>query len=109
MNERKLTLAFKGGRNYVHGTTMLDETTRLLSDSGYTRLNDIEFLIHRMTDTNLELALVPGNENGAASADDVAVMRFVVDGRPLQVRIRSIEGVPDLRLPYDESLVVDRC
>jgi hypothetical protein len=108
MNNFNLKLAFKGERNYVHGTTMFDETVRLLSEAGYTQLNNVEFLIHRMTSANLRLVVEPYRENLSAS-DDVAVMRFSANEHSMQSYIKLHEGMPETRMPYDESAVSDRC
>lgn len=108
MNDSNLKLVFKGERNYVHGTTMFDETVRLLSDAGYEPLNAVEFLIHKMTSANLKLVVEPYREAAPAS-DDVAVMRFAADGQPMQACVKLQDGMPETRMPYDESAVSNRC
>ncbi len=108
MGDRRLHLAFKGNRDYVHGTTMFDEAARCLSDVGHTQLTDVEFLIHKMANTHLRLHVGP-QQAGAPTADDIAVMRFVAQGQPMQARLKSDAGVPELRVPYDESQITHRC
>jgi hypothetical protein len=108
MNALNLNLVLKGGRNYVHGTTMFDETVRLLSDLGYEQLNSVEFLIHKMTCTNLTLVVEPHHDT-PSTIDDIALMRFFVNGQLMQACIKSQEGVPEIRIPYDESVIKNRC
>lgn len=108
MNDLNLKLVFKGERNYVHGTTMFDETVRLLSDAGYKPLNAIQFLIHKMISTNLKLVVEPYREAAPASGD-VAVMRFAADGQSMQACVKLQDGMPETRMPYDESAVSNDC
>jgi hypothetical protein len=108
MSDSNLKLVFKGARNYVAGTTMFDETVRLLSDAGYEQLNTVEFLIHKMTSANLMLVVDLYREASPAS-DDIAVMRFAVDGKPMQARVKLQDGIPEMRIPYDESAVSNHC
>lgn len=108
MNDCKLKLAFKGERNYVQGTTIFDETIRLLSAAGHSQLNNLEFLIHKITSANLRL-VIETHHDTAPAFDDIAVMKFVANGQPMHACIRPDAGVPDVRVPYDESAVVDRC
>ena len=108
MRELDLNLMFKGERNYVHGPTIFDETVRLLSEAGYKQLNTVNFLIHKMTNSNLKLVVEPYHE-AARTDDDVAVLKFAVDERPMLACIKLRSGTPDKRIPYDESTVWDRC
>ncbi|MGE8567007.1 hypothetical protein D3C85_953570 [compost metagenome] len=107
MNDRRLKLVFKGARNYVQGATMFDEAVRLLAEAGYNQLVDVKFLIHEMTSVNLRLVVEQYQDNVAA--DSVAIMRFTADGQPMQARIVPDDGAPDVRVPYDESMIVNCC
>ncbi|MBD3815348.1 MAG: hypothetical protein IE913_02600 [Halothiobacillus sp.] len=107
MNDRRLRLVFKGARNYVHGTTMFDETARLLLAAGYNQMADVKFVIHEMTSVNLRLVVEEYHDN--AVADSVAIMRFTADGQPMQARIVPDDGVPEARVPYDESIIENCC
>jgi hypothetical protein len=108
MNDLNLKLVLKGERNYVHGTTMFDEVVRLLSDVGCKQLNAVEFLIHKMTSANLKLVVEPYREVSPVS-DDIALIRFVVNGQSMQACVKLQEGMPETRMPYDESAVTNRC
>lgn len=108
MNDSNLKLVFKGERNYVQGTTMFDETVRLLSDAGYEPLNAIQFLIHKMISTNLKLVVEPYRE-AAPAGEDAAVMRFAADKQSMQACVKLQDGMPETRMPYDESAVLNHC
>lgn len=108
MDDSNLKLVFKGERNYVHGTTMFDETVRLLSDAGYEPLNAIQFLIYKMISTNLKLVVEPYREAAPAN-EDAAVMRFAADGQSMQACVKLQDGMPETRVPYDESAVLNHC
>ncbi|WP_313698726.1 hypothetical protein [Achromobacter sp.] len=107
MNDRKLKLVFKGARNYVHGTTMFDETVRLLAEAGYNQLADIKFVIHEMTSVNLRLVVEEYHD--IAAANSVAIMRFTAGGQAMQARIVSDDGAPAARVPYDEARIESCC
>ncbi|CAB3664940.1 hypothetical protein [Achromobacter aegrifaciens] len=108
MNDRKLKLVLKGTRNYVQGSTILDEATRLLREAGYPQLAGVKFLIYEMTNSNLEMT-VEALRDKAPAADSVAILSFEADGEVTQARIRQVEGSPHVRVPYDESAIVSRC
>jgi hypothetical protein len=108
MNDLKLKISFKGNRNYVHGTTMFDETVRLLSEVGYRQLVKVEFLINRMSSANLRLAVEPYRETSSAN-DAVAVMRFYANEHAMQACIKIDDGVPETRISYNETAVTDIC
>lgn len=108
MHDDKLKLVFKGERNYVQGPTIFDETIRLLAGAGYNPLHDVEFLIHKMTSANLRL-VIETHRDSTPAVDDVAVMRFMANGQPVQAYVRPDSGDPDARVPYDESEVTNRC
>jgi hypothetical protein len=108
MTNSKLNLVFKDERNYVHGTTIFDETIRLLNGTGFTRLESIEFVLQKMIDTNLQLS-IDNQGTSAPEPEEVAIMRFVVDGQLMQARITPDTGAPGVRVPYDEIVVTSRC
>ncbi|ASC64846.1 hypothetical protein B9P52_11255 [Achromobacter denitrificans] len=79
----------------------------MLSEAGYKQLIDVKFLIHEMTSANLRLVIEPHHDS--AVADSVAIMRFTADGQPMRARIVPDEGTPDVRVPYDESVIEECC
>ena len=105
----ELPLFLKGDRNYVHGTTIFDEVIKLLSKNSFNNINNIEFFINKVATTNLKLAVEPLNARNAFSPANVAIMRFTMKGQPMQACISTADGVPKIRLPYDESLIIDHC
>jgi len=108
MTADRLDLVFKGARPYVHGTTIWDATTRLLAHAGYDTLRDVEFSIHKMTDSNLRLVMVPRNDPHT-DTEAVAMLRFVSDNKSMQASIRNDAGKPGGRIAYDESLISACC
>lgn len=109
MKNVNLSVCFKGARQYIHGTDMLDQCIALLIERFAGVMEQVDFLIRRMTDRNLFLSLYPAELAPALEEQDVAVLRFVVAGRNWDARISCAEDSPDCRINYDEDAVVASC
>ncbi len=109
MEQYPLNLTFKGDRTYIHGTSMLDESTRILNRVFQGEVSMLEFMIHKMTNTNLLLELYDLKSCHSPIKDDIAITRLVINGQLILGRICSTSGQPNKRSPYNEAEIVGLC
>lgn len=109
MKQYPLNLTFKGDRTYIHGCSMVDESTRILNRAFQGEISMLEFMIHKMTNKNLFLKIYDLKSCTSPSKDDIAITRFVINGQPILGRICSTSGQPNKRSPYNEAEIVDLC
>jgi hypothetical protein len=106
MKNIDLAFCFKGARQYIHGTDMLNQCTALLREKLGGGLEQLDFVIHRMTDRNLCLSLYPAESVPDFDALEVAGLKFAVAGKYWDARLSDADDSPDCRYPYDEDVVV---
>ncbi|SDC54303.1 hypothetical protein SAMN05216185_103166 [Pseudomonas guariconensis] len=109
MKMYKLELGFKGARKYIQGPDIFNQVMRCVPEFLVGSVSDIEFVIHRMTGSNLEAQLHVSEKVLLAEPDDVAIIRVVISGQQLQARVKPTGGQPSIRVPYVESAVTDHC
>lgn len=109
MKNVDLGVCFKGARQYVHGTDMLNKSVALLTQELGTSLEQLDFVIHRMTDRNLCLNLDSAEDAVEFQASDVAELKFFVGGHAWVARLSEMHDTLVCRYPYDEDIVVTRC
>jgi hypothetical protein len=101
-------LAFKGGRDYLHGTDTYEWISGLALNAGFKcETTSVELSFHRMFRHQLVFSGL--NECGPQSTEAAvqAVLRGV-DGEVVWNFYES-ERVPSRRVPYDEDLVGANC
>ena len=103
-----LDLPFKGSRQYVHGTDILDKIMELIDERNMGELRDIEYSMHKQTSNNLRLQYETDAPD-VAEKDIVAVLRMNAAGRLAHFSIRLDKGEPEARIAYDESIIVAKC
>jgi hypothetical protein len=106
MKNVDLAFCFKGARQYIHGTDMLNQCTTVLREKLVGGLEQIDFVIHRMTDRNLCLSLYPAESAPEFDVQEVAGLKFSVAGKYWDARLTDADDSPDCRYPYDEDVVV---
>lgn len=104
-----LDLSFKGSRQYIHGTDMLHKSSEQLTAFFNQVMKDVDFAVHRMTDSSLQLVLHPAAEVPALAEHDVAGLKFVVAERSWEARLVEKQERPDSRNPYDEESISRNC
>jgi hypothetical protein len=109
MKNVDLGVCFKGTRQYVHGTDMLNKSAALLIQELGTSLEQLDFVIHSMTDRSLCLNLDPTEYAVEFQASDVAELKFLAGGHAWVARLSEMHGTPACRYPYDEDVVGARC
>jgi len=109
MIKKSLSLCFKGARNYMHGTDMVNQAySAVMETLAVAQVDAFRFVIHRMTGSRLALELRKG-EGVSVAVAPVATMTFKAKGRPCLGVIVEDEGRPDCRYPYDEDSIVKAC
>lgn len=109
MKNIDLAFCFKGTRQYVHGTDMLNQCTALLREKLGADLVQLDFVIHRMTDRNLRLSLYPAESAPDFDKLEIAGLKFSVADKYWDARLSDADDSPDCRNPYDEDVVVKLC
>ncbi len=109
MKSYELNFSFNGARQYIHGPDIFNECVRLLQEQFNGALEGVEFVIHRMTDSNLMLTVCEQEGSPQPVAQAVAEFRFKAGGKNWEALLVEKGGRPESRNAYDESLVVDRC
>jgi len=109
MERYLLKIGFKGERNYIQGTEMLDQAMHIIRQNGVIEIRDLEFIIQRMATHHLQLEIERAEGARKVGNDDVAVIKFTAGEERLLARIMAAPGTPQDRVPYDESLVTRYC
>lgn len=109
MKKFELNFSFKGERQYIHGTDILDKSSELVSEYLGEKLEQVDFVIHRMTDRNLSLVLYPNPQMPELAAMNIAVLKFAVRGKPWEARLTEKEDHPADTCLYDENAVTELC
>jgi hypothetical protein len=102
-----LDFFFKGERQYIHGTDMLHASCAKLAELG--ELEQLDFVAHRMTDSNLRLVLFAANEAPVTEMDAVAELKFSAAGQSWIAHLIETERKPDCRKSYDENVIRESC
>ena len=109
MLTKELNFNFKGARDYINGTDILNASTRFLLDATGGVLEGVEFVIHRMTNSNLLLQLYNPDEVPRIDQSVVATFKFLSNEKRWDAHLTETGHIPSMRTPYDESLVVEQC
>ncbi len=105
-----LELCFKGKRTYIQGGDMLNVTAAAATQaSGANTLQQLDFMINRMSSHRLGLVLDRGDELPATPEPPVATLSFQADGRQWRGMLVEETGEPDCRHPYDEEAIIALC
>jgi hypothetical protein len=105
-----LSFRFKGERNYVHGTDMFTEFTRILSQA-----NDLSLLtrfrmrIRRLVRNESSFVLGPQAEDAPIPESAAADIRADFPGKTLVGYLMEGTGPVTGRYPYDEDKVKALC
>lgn len=100
MTEQLFELKFKGGREYLHGTDIFNETLAWLGSQGK-EIRDIDFAFHRLATHQIEAML--GDSEGIEPA---AVCSFTSNGVRERVSLVETDQVVAERYPYPEDEIV---
>lgn len=109
MKRVDIPFCFKGGRQYIHGTDMLDKGAEFLEGEFGAPLEELEFVIHAMTSRNLLLYVYPARSAPVNTASQIAELKFKVADKSWDARYFESSDIPDCRYAYDEDVVVDIC
>lgn len=109
MKKFELNFSFKGKRQYIQGPDIFNECANILKSQFRGALQDVEFVIHRMTDRDLVLVLHEEMSGAEPDALPMAQFSFHVAGQKWSCDLLELNGKPAARNEYDESLVVNLC
>lgn len=105
-----LELCFKGKRTYIQGGDMLNATAAAaIQACGATSLQQLDFMINRMSSHRLGMLLDRGNGLPATPEPPVATLSFHADGGQWRGVLVEEAGEPDCRHPYDEEAIIALC
>lgn len=104
-----LDFQFKGNRNYVHGTDMLNTITDVLSQRLPMPMKNMDIQIHRMTSSNLTLDLTQDRTAIAPTPENVATLSLTAGDVLWYGRLRERDARPVGRYPYDEDSLAAVC
>ncbi len=104
---RNLDLHFKGGRDYIHGTDMVNSVMReLMQIRAVSDISNLVFIINRMTARNLDLVV---HEEEPTEGLPVASLTFETRGaKQRAVLVERVEE-PRGRDEYDEDALCTHC
>jgi len=100
MTEQLFELKFKGGRDYLQGADIFNETLAWLGSQGK-EIRDIDFAFHRLAAHQIEAVL--GDSEGIEPA---AVCSFTSNGVRERVSLVETDQVVAERYPYPEGEIV---
>lgn len=72
-------------------------------------LQQLNFIINRMTHHDLSMVIVQGEDKPSASEPPIATMSFRAEGSAWVVALHEQLSTPTCRLPYDEDAIVAMC
>ncbi|MBZ9784466.1 hypothetical protein K9857_23285 [Pseudomonas sp. REP124] len=106
----ELPLYFKGSREYVHGTSMLDAAMMAISSwASGAEIEDLNFSINRMTARKLLCGWWQHGDSLSLQSNPIATFFFKVDGISYEGGLVEIENNVQGRAPFDESVISERC
>jgi hypothetical protein len=109
MTSKTLLFDFKGQRNYVHGTDMLNQTFAAVCEVLHvSSISDMRFTIMRMTSHNL-VAETGSDEVAHDPNQLVATLGFSALGRRWMTAIKEDSSTPETRRAYNEEFVTEVC
>lgn len=109
MKKIDLNFRYKGDRQYVHGTDILNQCYRVLKEQTKNKIENLEFTIHKMTDSNLSLILYQNQQFSEVDARDIAILKFSSCGLLWQANLINADTKPTDRYSYDEASIVKLC
>lgn len=109
MKSEEFNFSFKGARQYIQGPDIFNECTRFLQEQCSNNFERIEFVIHRMTDSNLVPIICEQETPSQPNALIVAEFSCQAENRHWKIQLQETGNRPNGRNPYDESAVVDHC
>lgn len=102
MQNKLLVSRFKGDRDYVHGTDMLDYSISFLQLSAGSQLESIDLAFHRMAHRSVELITTAVG----VVEDPVAILQYAVHGERRKAYIVESDLDVDTRIEYNENSIV---
>lgn len=102
LNEYEMELRFKGDRNYLHGTDIMDEALGWLLEQR-SEVKDIDFAFHRLATHQLNLIL----GSVAKGTEAVAVCNYVCNGMRESAYLVETGRIVVDRYAFPEKEIVD--
>lgn len=108
MFKKKVSIGFKGKRNYIHGTDMFNVLMSLGKEIAKTNPTVVDFAIHKMTNKDL-VVIESESEKTHVSNDDVATLKLTLDERFLFLKLQDTHTLASKTREYDETWVDSCC
>lgn len=109
MKKIDLNFRYKGDRQYIHGTDMFNKCFRVMKEQTQGKIENLEFTIHKMTDSNLSLMLYQNQQFLDVDDRDIAILKFSSCGLLWQANLINADTKPTDRYSYDEASIVELC
>lgn len=109
MKKIDLNFRYKGDRQYIHGTDMFNQCLRVLKEQTQGEIGNLEFAIHKMTDSNLSMMLYQNQQALEVDCRDIAILKFSSCGLLWQANLINADTKPADRYSYDEASIVELC
>lgn len=109
MTKIALNFRYKGDRQYIHGTDMFNQCFKVLKEQTQGEIGNLEFAIHKMTDSNLSLILYQKQQAPEVDYRDIAILKFSSCGLLWQANLINADTKPTDRYSYDEASIIELC
>jgi hypothetical protein len=109
MKKIDLNFSYKGDRQYIQGPDIFNQCFRVLMEQTLDEVGNLEFAIHKMTDSNLTLMLYQKQQAPEVDSRDIAILKFSSCGRLWQANLINADTKPVDRVPYDENSIIELC
>ena len=111
MTTLSLAMRFKGTRDYVHGTDIVDTLHRALASELHdTPIRRVDCRFHRLARTNLDVQVLSDEDQPPQGVEPpVAVSSCEVHGRRYRCLIRENGSPVTQRVAFDEDEIVSAC
>lgn len=108
MKTYPLCFAYKGSRQYIHGTDIFNACVGLLAQQGIIEIDSVNFVVNNVTEANL----IASVSDKAPTEDGSSIGSLVCQtssGTSYWVTLTEATTRPETRIPYDETRVVRCC
>lgn len=110
ITSKELNLYFKGSREYVQGTSMLDAAMEAITQAAHGQsIQNIIFSINKMTAKNLVCDWWEKGGSVGVHETPIATCFFDLGGVPYEGRLVETGESVNARFPFDESLITRGC
>lgn len=99
-----LPLRFKGSRTYVQGPDIHDAVCDSLERRGYSAIEKVDLVCHRLVSTQLTASFADGSENLSDSTH--AIFRFRHENQAHTLALVENSDAVTTRVPYDEEALI---